>query len=79
MQTGARFVVNEIKSEIYRFGLIDRDVEHALQLIRKIGNDFAHSITTAKLSESAYRNGVLELERQAKREILRTMRRLREY
>src|SRR5439155_15512980 len=52
----------------YRLGLIDRDVEHALQLIRKIRNDFAHSITTANLSESAYRSRVLELEREAKKD-----------
>ena len=30
----------------FRLGLIDLDIEHCLQLIRRIRNDFAHSIGT---------------------------------
>jgi hypothetical protein len=52
----------------YRLGLIDRDVERSLQLIRKIRNDFAHSITTANLSESTYRSRLLELCRETQKD-----------
>src|SRR5437867_12802997 len=47
----------------YRLGLFDRDCERALQLIRKMRNDFAHSIDRASLAESQYRSRLLELSR----------------
>jgi hypothetical protein len=45
----------------YRLGLIDKDVEQALQLVRKIRNNFAHSVGAASLSESAHSSRLLEL------------------
>jgi len=36
----------------YRLGIIDSKFEHALQMIRKIRNDFAHSIADENLSSS---------------------------
>jgi hypothetical protein len=32
----------------YRLGVIDADVERALELVRRIRNDFAHSLETAR-------------------------------
>ncbi len=40
----------------YRLGLIDKQVEHALQMIRKVRNDFAHSFEDASLADHAHRN-----------------------
>lgn len=40
----------------YRLGLIDKSVEHALQMIRKIRNEFAHSFEEALLSDHTHRN-----------------------
>lgn len=51
----------------FRLGLIDEACEHALQMLRKIRNEFAHSISKASLSESRHRNRVLELAREAKK------------
>lgn len=34
----------------YRLGLVDRDVEHVLQMIRRIRNDFAHSFGEESLA-----------------------------
>lgn len=34
----------------YRLGAIDNDFEHALQILRKIRNDFAHQLDTESLS-----------------------------
>lgn len=40
----------------HRLGVIDQDVEHALQIIRKIRNDFAHSIEDESLSVQRHRD-----------------------
>jgi hypothetical protein len=40
----------------YRLGLIDRDVEHAIQMIRRVRNEFAHSFDEASLSAQSHRN-----------------------
>jgi len=45
----------------YRLNLIDRHIEHSLQMVRKIRNDFAHSINKASLSESHHKSRVIEL------------------
>jgi hypothetical protein len=45
----------------YRLGLIDRDVERALQLIRRIRNDFAHTVGVASLSDAAHSSRLREL------------------
>jgi len=42
----------------YRLGVIDQDVEHALQVIRKIRNEFAHSITDESLSLQRHRDRI---------------------
>ena len=51
----------------YRLNLIDRDFEHALQMVRKIRNDFAHSVSKASLSESRHKSRVEELAKETKR------------
>lgn len=40
----------------YRLGIINADVERALQLVRRIRNDFAHSMESASLSEGPQRD-----------------------
>jgi hypothetical protein len=45
----------------YRLGLIDHDLEHAIHLIRKIRNDFAHTLEQAKLSLAPNRDRVTQL------------------
>jgi hypothetical protein len=45
----------------YRLGLIDHDLEHAIQLIRKIRNNFAHTLEQAKLSLAPNRDRVTQL------------------
>lgn len=40
----------------YRLGLIEKPVEHALQMIRKVRNEFAHSFEDASLKESLHQN-----------------------
>ncbi|MBI4686070.1 MAG: hypothetical protein HY755_12875 [Nitrospirae bacterium] len=50
----------------YRLGLIDSDFEHALQMIRKIRNAFAHSIDTESLKDSRHRDRILESMKLAK-------------
>ena len=47
----------------HRLGLVSDEVEHALQLVRRIRNEFAHSVGTAGLSESSHSNRLRELER----------------
>jgi hypothetical protein len=47
----------------HRLNLINDDVEHALQLVRRIRNDFAHSEGSASLSEASHSNRLLELKR----------------
>lgn len=51
----------------HRLGLIDDDFEHALQMLRKIRNDFAHSVVKTSFSESSHRNRIIELARVAKK------------
>lgn len=51
----------------YRLGLIDRDVEHAIQMVRKIRNDFAHSIARSSLSESNHKSRVEELAKECQK------------
>lgn len=45
----------------HRLRLIDNDVEHALQMVRKIRNDFAHSVEEATLSVTPNRDRAMEL------------------
>jgi hypothetical protein len=45
----------------FRLGLIGQDMERALQLVRRIRNEFAHAAEKASLSESMHRSRVLEL------------------
>ncbi len=40
----------------FRLSLIDKPVEHALQMIRKVRNDFAHSFEDESLKHQAHRN-----------------------
>lgn len=47
----------------YRLGLINGDIEHALQLIRKIRNRFAHSIESERLSDPAHKSRLSEVSR----------------
>ena len=51
----------------FRLGLIDRSCEHALQMLRKIRNEFAHSTGHSTLSESRHKSRVSELVFEAKR------------
>ncbi len=44
----------------HRLGIIDNDFEHALQMIRKVRNDFAHSIETESIEELKHRNRLSE-------------------
>jgi hypothetical protein len=48
----------------YRLGLIDGSYEHALQMIRRIRNDFAHSTSKSSLSVSPHKNRVDELVKE---------------
>jgi len=50
----------------YRLGIIDGQIEHALQMVRRIRNDFAHSIENATLADSRHRDRIRELVRDAK-------------
>ena len=45
----------------YRLGLIDDGIEHALQMIRKIRNDFAHATTAVSLMDSAHLSRIHEI------------------
>jgi hypothetical protein len=45
----------------YRLGVIDRNFEHALQMIRKIRNAFAHSINVASLGDPPHNGQLNEL------------------
>ena len=40
----------------FRLSLIDKSIEHALQMIRKVRNDFAHSFEDESLSHQSHRN-----------------------
>jgi hypothetical protein len=54
----------------YRLGLIDKHVEHALQMIRKVRNDFAHSFEDTDLAESAHKNRLLKPYAEAKKGVV---------
>jgi hypothetical protein len=45
----------------YRLGLIDSDFEHALHMMRKIRNDFAHSPQTEHLSQPRHQSRLKEV------------------
>ena len=49
----------------YRLGLIDPEMEHALQMVRKIRNSFAHSTDVATLANSPHKDRVEELAKAA--------------
>lgn len=51
----------------YRLGLIDRHLEHALQMLRRTRNEFAHATSVASLSESHHKARVEELIREAQK------------
>ncbi|MEA3431235.1 MAG: hypothetical protein U9R01_00940 [candidate division WOR-3 bacterium] len=51
----------------FRLGLINSAFEHGLQMIRKIRNDFAHSIDKVSLSKSPHKDRVMELSKIAKK------------
>ena len=48
-------------SAAYRLGLIDKDFEYALQVVRKIRNSFAHSIENETLSKSSHHDRLFEV------------------
>jgi hypothetical protein len=50
----------------HRLGTIDQDVKHALTMVRKMRNGFAHSIGTPTLSESTHKGRLDELLRVAR-------------
>lgn len=50
----------------HRLNLIDRHLEHALQMVRRLRNQFAHSVDKAFLSDSPHKGRVTELVRDAK-------------
>jgi hypothetical protein len=50
----------------YRLSLIQNDCERALQLVRRIRNDFAHSHERLTLDQGASANRLLELKRLCK-------------
>lgn len=45
----------------YRLGLIDKDIAHALNLVRRIRNSFAHELSGISLSNGAHSDRVKEL------------------
>jgi hypothetical protein len=49
-----------------RLGLIESEVEHSLQALRKVRNDFAHSTADIALSEPAQQGRLAESYRQAR-------------
>ncbi len=49
----------------HRLGAIDNDLEHALQLVRKIRNDFAHDLEVESLSSQKQKGRLAELVRWA--------------
>jgi hypothetical protein len=54
----------------YRLRLIDKSVEHTLQMIRKIRNDFAHSFEDTNLSEQAHQNRLTKPYAEARKNAL---------
>ena len=51
----------------YRLGLIDHDLEHSLQITRRLRNDFAHSADKAYLADSPHEDRVRELTKDLQR------------
>lgn len=51
----------------YRLGVIDSNFEHALQMIRKIRNAFAHSTTVSSLSDPPHSSQLNELVRDVRK------------
>jgi murein L,D-transpeptidase YcbB/YkuD len=49
-----------------RLGLIESEVEHSLQALRKVRNDFAHSTSDIALGEPAQQGRLAESYRQAR-------------
>ena len=49
----------------HRLGAIDDDFEHAIQMLRKIRNDFAHQLESETLSSSRQKSRLQELVRWA--------------
>lgn len=54
----------------YRLGIVDGDFEHALQLVRKIRNDFAHQLEEESLSSQRQKPRLAELIRWIERSTL---------
>ena len=50
-----------------RLGLIEKSVEHALQVIRRVRNDFAHSFEDASLADQTHRNRLTKPYADARR------------
>lgn len=50
----------------HRLGVIDGDFEHALQILRKIRNDFAHQLETESLSSHRQKSRLAIIVRWAK-------------
>lgn len=48
-------------SVAYRLGLIDKDFEYSLQVIRKIRNSFAHSIENETLAKASHHDRLFEV------------------
>lgn len=51
----------------HRLGAIDSEFEHALQMLRKIRNDFAHQLDQESLSSQRQKQRILELSRWAEK------------
>lgn len=51
----------------HRLGAIDQNFEHALQILRRIRNDFAHQLEQESLSSQRQKNRVGELVRWAEK------------
>jgi hypothetical protein len=51
----------------FRLGLIDKQVKHALQMIRKVRNDFAHSFEDSSLADHAHRSRLSKPHAEARK------------
>jgi hypothetical protein len=51
----------------HRLGIVDDEFHSALQIIRKIRNDFAHAVDFMALSDPPHKDRIQELERWANR------------
>lgn len=52
----------------YRLGAIDTNFEHALQMVRKIRNSFAHSAAISNLSEPSHSGQLRELVKDVRKD-----------